>query len=242
MANAELHNLADSYAHGNLSLEDYRMQRAEILDAFSANLINNPDSPITLRLKKPAGVIVVREFLTHKVMIAAGIVFFILIIIITFLFSDNSDTSPALSETQSIISQETSNSTETQANNQPLHNNPQENISVPESSIHPSPSPTSKEPLTTRTYENVANLMEQFVQDGYWNIKRVHALQHQWEMLSQGEINRAHNSPWFNQFKFVLIQNIAKQRAKASLGDAQATKQAELLTLLANQLGLENVN
>ncbi len=245
MANAELQNLANAYATGALSQNEYRLQRAEILDRFSSDLLDSTDSPITRRLKRPTRLsfssrrlsfssrLLSSTLPSRKTWVWAGIVMLIMLVcIVLFYFLSNTNNQV---ETISIPTQ----ALEIKSNTY---------ISSPNEQMSNPPSPQEKQPNKSELHHNaiqniveIKQLSDQLIHDTNWQTNKIDRFLQQWIALTTEDQNRIRDTAWFNQLKYALIQRTAKYRAKASFGDTESLKKAQSLSGFARQLDIVNL-
>lgn len=218
MANAELQNLARNYAQGGLTLEDYRLQRSQILNSFSMDLTGDQDTSTTQKMKILAAISdSAKPHLSRNGWITAVILFLVLVGGIGLFIN------------KQVISKPEDDVSAIQISTEPL----QVNKSITSTTLK-SDTPNNK--------AAVKRLAQQLIQIGKWQQKHINAFQQEWSALTAEEKFRASDTAWFAQLKYDLFHRIAEHRAKASSGDVIATQQAEYLARFAQSLGIEIVN
>ncbi|NOX76420.1 MAG: hypothetical protein GXP17_07375 [Gammaproteobacteria bacterium] len=109
--------------------------------------------------------------------------------------------------------------------------------------MKPPPAPARQAATPVKTVEkkskDIKTLAKALLNTKRWTPRNIDALSNRWRALSAGKQAAARDTTWFLQLKYDLYRRIGKQRARASLGDAEALDRAERLTGLARDLGLD---
>ncbi len=236
MANAELRELARKYSEGLISWEEYRSQRGQVLEALSMNVSQPDDATPTRRFRRPTGVAKARTSLRGLVLL--GLLALTLAAVAAwFLLRGGSPPQPVQNQpvaADTPVPVVAAPSPAAIADKKPEQHQEPTPARVRETVPKPEPNSGKKEKSLKTLAGALLNIKR-------WTPQHLEAFGKRWRAFSARKQAAARDTTWFLQLKYELYRRIAKQRARASLGNADAADQADRLVRFANELGLEAV-